>query len=396
MRLLAIVPEYKNPCQPSPCGPNSQCREINNQAVCSCLPNYVGSPPGCRPECVVSSECSRDKACVNQKCVDPCPGVCGTNAECRVNNHSPICTCINGFTGNAFTRCYPIPEPLRKTPCVYCIEMHTNRMNSILAPVKDTPINPCIPSPCGPFSQCHEHSSGYTCSCLPNYYGSPPNCHPECTINAECPSNKACINQHCRDPCPGACGISAVCNAVNHTPMCTCLSGYVGDPFTQCRPAPPPRKIPTTPPTLQPVKYILIYVTIAQDEPKDPCNPSPCGFNAKCSNGVCSCLPEYQGDPYYGCRPECVQSSECPRDKACIRSKCVDPCPGTCASNAVCDVINHIPMCSCPPGQTGNAFISCRAVPSTRHLKLKKICRKKAYQNKNNKQLRYFYLFSLC
>jgi hypothetical protein len=101
---------YVNPCQPSPCGPNSQCREINNQAVCSCLPEYVGNPPGCRPECVVSSECSYDKACINQKCVDPCQNKCGINARCRVNNHSPICYCNDGYTGDAFSRCYPQPR----------------------------------------------------------------------------------------------------------------------------------------------------------------------------------------------------------------------------------------------------------------------------------------------
>lgn len=106
----AIAPTYVNPCQPSPCGPNSQCREVNNQAVCSCLPTYVGSPPGCRPECVVSSECSYDKACSNQKCVDPCPNTCGQNAKCRVNNHSPICYCMDGYTGDPFSRCYPQPR----------------------------------------------------------------------------------------------------------------------------------------------------------------------------------------------------------------------------------------------------------------------------------------------
>lgn len=103
---LATTPHYENLCQPSPCGPNSQCREINNQAVCSCLPSYVGTPPGCRPECVVSSECSYDKTCTNQKCADPCPNTCGHNAKCRVNNHSPICYCMNGYTGDPFTRCY--------------------------------------------------------------------------------------------------------------------------------------------------------------------------------------------------------------------------------------------------------------------------------------------------
>lgn len=106
---LAVIKEYVNPCQPSPCGPNSQCRELNKQAVCSCLPEYVGTPPSCRPECTTNSECSYDKACVNHRCVDPCPGACGSSAECRVFSHSPICTCRSGFTGNAFTLCYPIP-----------------------------------------------------------------------------------------------------------------------------------------------------------------------------------------------------------------------------------------------------------------------------------------------
>lgn len=99
-----------NPCTPSPCGPNSACREINGQAVCSCLPTYLGSPPSCRPECTVSSECPPDKACTNQKCVNPCPGVCGRNAQCNVIHHNPICSCKSGYTGDPFSNCYQIPS----------------------------------------------------------------------------------------------------------------------------------------------------------------------------------------------------------------------------------------------------------------------------------------------
>jgi hypothetical protein len=103
-----------DPCIPSPCGPNSQCRAVNGQAVCSCLPKYIGSPPGCRPECVVSSECPQNRACMDLKCVDPCPGTCGVNARCEVINHSPICSCNQGFTGDPFTRCFTIPrKPVR-------------------------------------------------------------------------------------------------------------------------------------------------------------------------------------------------------------------------------------------------------------------------------------------
>lgn len=93
------------PCNPSPCGPNSQCREIQGQAICSCLIGYRGSPPTCRPECVTSSECALNRACSNQKCIDPCKGNCGVNAICQVINHNPICSCPSGFGGNPFSRC---------------------------------------------------------------------------------------------------------------------------------------------------------------------------------------------------------------------------------------------------------------------------------------------------
>jgi hypothetical protein len=103
--------------------------------------------------------------------------------------------------------------------------------------------NPCVPSPCGPNSQCRAIGNMPACTCLPNYVGRAPNCRPECTINAECPSNLACQKERCRDPCPGSCGPRAVCQVVNHGPVCTCLPGLTGDPFSGCSPV-PASKIP--------------------------------------------------------------------------------------------------------------------------------------------------------
>lgn len=94
-----------NPCQPNPCGPFSQCREYNNQPVCSCIPEYLGTPPACHPECVMSSDCPSNKACSNQKCINPCEGACGFAAHCQVINHNPICICPSEMTGDPFTRC---------------------------------------------------------------------------------------------------------------------------------------------------------------------------------------------------------------------------------------------------------------------------------------------------
>lgn len=104
-KFLTVAHEPVDPCRPSPCGPYSVCNERNGHAICSCQPSYIGAPPMCRPECVVSSECSLDKSCINQKCKDPCPGTCGLNARCQVVNHNPICSCNTGFTGDPFTRC---------------------------------------------------------------------------------------------------------------------------------------------------------------------------------------------------------------------------------------------------------------------------------------------------
>lgn len=100
---------YRDPCVPSPCGLNSQCRNIGGSPSCSCLPNYVGSPPNCRPECVVNQECASNLACINEKCRDPCPGSCGLGANCAVINHTPVCTCPEGYTGDPFSNCYPKP-----------------------------------------------------------------------------------------------------------------------------------------------------------------------------------------------------------------------------------------------------------------------------------------------
>lgn len=94
--------------------------------------------------------------------------------------------------------------------------------------------NPCIPSPCGPNSQCQVNGNSPSCSCTPNFIGSPPNCRPECVSNNECSYNLACINMKCKDPCPGSCASNALCNVISHTPRCSCPPSYNGDPFTQC------------------------------------------------------------------------------------------------------------------------------------------------------------------
>lgn len=110
------------------------------------------------------------------------------------------------------------------------LSLATERPTTELAPSD----NPCVPSPCGSNSECRVIGNTPACSCLQDYIGRPPNCRPECTINAECPGNQACQNEKCRDPCHGSCGIHSLCVTINHVPQCTCESGYTGDPFAGC------------------------------------------------------------------------------------------------------------------------------------------------------------------
>lgn len=100
-----------NPCSPTPCGVNAICRVNQNAGSCSCMPDFVGNPyDGCRPECVLNSDCPSNQACIGSKCTDPCPGTCGQNANCQVIMHMPTCVCVNGFTGDPFRSCRLVVE----------------------------------------------------------------------------------------------------------------------------------------------------------------------------------------------------------------------------------------------------------------------------------------------
>ena len=103
-------PSPVDPCQPSPCGANSQCRPTsdNTKASCSCLPGFLGSGnQDCRPECRLNSDCPNDRGCVQNKCRDPCPGACGQNARCVSAAHQALCSCPDGFQGDPYLACLP-------------------------------------------------------------------------------------------------------------------------------------------------------------------------------------------------------------------------------------------------------------------------------------------------
>ena len=143
----------------------------------------------------------RVRACV---CVCVCVHACGTHIRSGTNLKS-------FFLKNIFSADYPVEK-----------------------------VTPCQPSPCGANAVCREQNGAGSCSCLPDYKGNPyESCRPECTSNTDCVPTKSCVRFKCEDPCIGLCGQNADCQVIHHSPSCSCRFGYIGDPFTFCRPEPP-------------------------------------------------------------------------------------------------------------------------------------------------------------
>jgi hypothetical protein len=104
------IVQPQRPCDPNPCGTNAQCKSQNGAINCVCPDNYFGDPySSCRPECVLNTDCPRDKSCSRNRCIDPCPGTCGLNADCSISNHIPVCSCKESHTGDPYGSCRPIP-----------------------------------------------------------------------------------------------------------------------------------------------------------------------------------------------------------------------------------------------------------------------------------------------
>lgn len=104
--------------------------------------------------------------------------------------------------------------------------------SAIVYPAPD----PCLPSPCGPYSICRSETGRAICACEPGTLGAPPSCRPQCVISEDCPLALACLSGNCVNPCAGSCGFNARCVVQNHQPICSCDFGYSGDPFAGCNP----------------------------------------------------------------------------------------------------------------------------------------------------------------
>ena len=78
---------------------------LSGNPICRCEPGLIPKPDtitGCGPECTRDPDCQQGYVCQSQRCVprpDPCqPSPCGPNTECMENRQgNPVCRCLPGF-----------------------------------------------------------------------------------------------------------------------------------------------------------------------------------------------------------------------------------------------------------------------------------------------------------
>lgn len=74
-------------------------------------------------ECQINENCPQDKACVGNKCIDPCLQTsCGNRALCEVSAHRSHCFCPPGLQGNPVVSCFEVECQMDNDcgPSQYC------------------------------------------------------------------------------------------------------------------------------------------------------------------------------------------------------------------------------------------------------------------------------------
>ncbi len=324
--------EDVNECRtsfPRACANGAICENNPGSYTCYCLEGsegdaYSGACVPVRASCANNAQCRTNERCVAGSCVcsppfyidnldgnrckSPCDRFnCGLNSECTPTN-PPQCLCKKGFSGNPLTGCEDLDE--------------------------------CLSKPCGTGANCINTPGGYQCQCPRGSKGDPyiTGCvglrTEECSADADCPGQLACITKQCSNPCSSIpCGANANCVPENHAAWCRCKSGYTEDAAGRCVSA---------------------------------CQGIVCGLNAQCivsSEGPsCVCLEGMFGNPYPGGRctaVACSQSSPCRQPgHICQEGKCVESCGiRSCGLNSFCDPVKKI--CVCAEGFVGDPNLVC-------------------------------------
>lgn len=327
-----------NECEDHPCHPTAQCTNIPGSYRCSCPEGTVGDPfiePGCLlpNQCTSDTTCADNLACRNGKCKDPCPETaCGRGAICNVFDHRPICACPAGHLGDPYdiaVGCFKV-ECLTNADCSRDKYCHTESNKCM---------NPCDQADCGR-GTCKVQNHQGLCSCFQGYV----------LKDGKCLDVDECAQNPCHP--------TATCQNTPGGYTCVCVSGLVGDPFhVGCRKPGDCFTNSDCPET----------ATCVDNRCRNPCElPRSCGRNAECTpighKATCRCPPQTRGNAKVECvHLECTDNNDCVHDKSCVNNHCINPCSlhNICGQRATCTPENHVGICTCEPGTTGDPHLGC-------------------------------------
>jgi len=231
--------------------PQSECAEINGEAVCFCNYNgYDGKYPNCipisgnhlssqfqnyvapSPKCWMNSDCLPQEFCHKQtnECEKICKQpwhteFCGSNSICEARKHVPICRCKPGFTkNNSSFGCIALEERAPQCPTGYTMNPRTKECTSQI----DRNIHRCTENnQCGQYAACRPNprTNQKQCICRRGFFGDPTKyCEPRNPSEIKVSRKDY---QSCR-----ACGPNSVCKVIKDRIHCHCNDQSVGIPPT--------------------------------------------------------------------------------------------------------------------------------------------------------------------
>ena len=124
----------------------------------------------------------------------------------------------------------------------------------------------------------------------------------ECQVNDDCPYNKECKQNECRDPCVSIiCGRRAECKAESHRAVCYCPPGMQGNPLIACTEV----GCTSNSECSSQEKCDYSSPSSTKKECIPLCGSNPCTSGASCSANnhreICACNYPLQGDGYVSC-----------------------------------------------------------------------------------------------
>ena len=155
---------------------------------------------------------------------------------------------------------------------------------------------------------------------------------PQCYRDDDCQYDELCNQGSCINACRvTSCGVNARCETGYHSASCVCPQGYTGNPEVAC----------TLCKYLGCMSFFFLFTL----------------YNTLCMT-LCF-LVGLPTEPVISVG--CSSNDDCPDYTACENQKCINPCAESspCARTAICKVVNHQAVCTCPNGFIGSPHTGC-------------------------------------